>query len=85
MTDKPTEQNPYEHWLSERREACPPAALTDQIMNQVVEFEHRRQGVGWLLLVEQMERRRAVRWAVCGGALAIGVLPYLFLAHVPSF
>ena len=85
MTDKPTEQNPYEHWLAERRDACPPADLSDRVMNQVVELEHRRHSIWWLRLIEQIERRRAARWAVCCVALAIGGLPYLFLAHVPSF
>ena len=85
MTDKPTEQNPYEHWLAERREACPSANLSDQVMKQVVELERRRYDKWWLRLVERIERRRAARWAVCGGALAIGGLPYLFLALVPSF
>ena len=85
MTDKPTDRDPYEHWIAERREACPPADLSDQVMNQVVELERRRRDIWWLLMVEQIERRRAARWALCGAALAIGALPYLFLAHVPSF
>ena len=85
MTDKPSEQKPYEHWLVERREACPPANLSDQIMSQVAKLERQRHDIWWLLLVEQIERRRVARWAVCGGALAIGGLPFLFLAHVAKF
>lgn len=85
MTEKPTEQNPYEYWLAERREIAPPVNLSDQVMTRVMEFDRQRQNVWWLLLVEWIERRRLARWAICGGALAIGGLPYLFLAHVPSF
>ena len=85
MTDKPNGTNPYEYWLAERREACPPASLTDEVMNQVEEFESRRQGIWWLGVVERIERQRAARWGVCVGALAVGSLPYLFLAYVPGF
>lgn len=85
MTDTTSEQNPYEHWLAERRDVSPPVNLTDQIMSQVVDFENHRQSIWWLLLVEQIERSRAARWAICCAALAIGAVPYLVLAHVPSF
>ena len=54
-------------------------------MSQVVDFENHRQSIWWLLLVEQIERSRAARWAICCAALAIGAVPYLVLAHVPSF
>ena len=85
MTDKPSEQNPYEHWLATRREVCPPASLSDEVMSQVAELARQRNDVWWVQLVERIDRRRAARWAVCGGALAIGGLPYLFLFLVPSF
>ena len=83
--DKPREPEPYKHWLAVRREASPRADLTDQIMSQVAEMERQRHGSWWLLLVQQIERRRVARWAVCGGALAVGVLPFLLLAHVAKF
>ena len=85
MTDKLHAQERYEQWLAERREVCPPANMADQIMGQVAEFECQRQGVWWLRLVERIERSRAARWSVCGGALAIGVLPFLLFAYVSSF
>jgi hypothetical protein len=76
MTDKP-----YEQWLADRREVSPPATLPDQIMSQVAELERERRDVWWLRLVQRIERSRAARWVVCGGALAIGALPFVFLAH----
>ena len=77
MTDKP-----YEQWLADRREVSPPATLTDQIMSQVAEVERLRRDIWWLRLVQRIEQSRAARWAVCGGALAIGCLPFVVLAHV---
>ena len=72
----------YENWLAKRREVAPPESLTDQIMNQVMEADLQRRSVWWLHLVHQIERSRAACWAACGGALAIGGLPFLFLARV---
>ena len=80
MTDKP-----YEQWLAECREVSPPATLADQIMNQVASLDRQRRDIWWLRLVQRIERSRAARWAVCGGALAIGGLPFVFLAHVAQF
>ena len=76
MTDQP-----YEQWLAERREVSPPATLADQIMSQVTELERLRRGLWWLRMVQRIEQSRAARWAVCVGALAIGCLPFVFLAH----
>ena len=83
MTDQP-----YEQWLAERREVAPPATLADQIMSQVAELERLRRDVWWLRLVQRIEQSRAARWAVCGGALAIGSLPFVILmraAQLGSF
>ena len=80
MTDKP-----YAQWLAKRRDVSPPATLADQIMCQVAELERQRRDIWWLRLVQRIERLRAARWAVCGGALAIGGLPFVFLAHVARF
>jgi hypothetical protein len=77
MTDRP-----YEQWLAERREVSPPATLADQIMSQVAELECQRRDIWWLRVVQRIEQSRAARWAVCGGALAIGSLPFVFLARV---
>ena len=76
MTD-----TPYEKWLAERRELSPPATLTDQIMSQVVDLEHQRRTLWWLRAIQRIEQSRAARWAVCGGALAVGCLPFVFLAR----
>jgi hypothetical protein len=78
-------ENPYEQWLAKCREASAPAALADRIMSQVANMEHQRRSLLWLRLVQWIERSRASRWAVCGGALAIGSLPFVFLAHVAQF
>ena len=75
----------YEKWLAERRDVSPPATLADQIMSQVSELERQRRDIWWLRLVWRIERSRAARWAVCGGALAVGCLPFVFLAHVAKF
>jgi hypothetical protein len=77
MTDKP-----YEQWLAKRRNDSPPASLADQIMSQVVNFDGRRRDIWWLRLILRIEHSRAARWALCGGALAIGGLPFVFLAYV---
>ena len=75
----------YSQWLAERRELFPPPTFTDQIMNQVVELERRRQSIWWLRLIQRVEHSRTGRWAVCGGALAVGSLPFVFLAQVAQF
>jgi hypothetical protein len=72
---------PYEKWLAERREVSPPATLADQIMSQVAELERQRRDIWWLRVVQRTEQSRAARWAVCGGALAIGCLPFVFLVR----
>ena len=77
MTDRP-----YEKWLAERREVSPRAPLADQIMSQVAELECQCRDLWWLRVVQRIEQSRAARWAVCGGALAIGCLPFVFLARV---
>lgn len=76
MTD-----NPYDQWLAERRSVSPPSSMADQIMSQLAEVERIRRNVWWLQLVQRIERSRAARWAVCAGALAIGCLPFVFLAR----
>jgi hypothetical protein len=60
-------------------------ALVDQIMSQVANLEQQRQAIWWLRLIQSIEHWRAARWAVCGGALAIGGLPFVFLAYVAQF
>ena len=77
MTD-----SPYEKWLAERRERSPPATLTDQIMSQVVDLERQRRNLWWLRVIQLIEQSRAARWTVCGGALAVGCLPFVVLASV---
>jgi hypothetical protein len=72
---------PYEQWLMERREVAPPAVMADQIMNQVANMDRQRRDIWWLYLVWRIERSRAVRWAVYGGAVAVGVLPFVLLAR----
>jgi len=74
--------DPYEQWLTERRSVSPSPELSNQVMSRVVELEQQRQAVWWLRLVQQIEHSRACRWAVCSGALAIGALPFVFLAYV---
>ena len=76
MTD-----SPYEQWLAERRQDSPSATLADQIMSQAANLERQRQDVWWLRLVQRIERSRGARWAVCGAALAIGALPFVFFVH----
>ena len=77
MTD-----DPYSRWLAERRELSAPANMTDQIMRQVAELERQRRDIWWLRLAQRIEQSRPARWGVCGGALAIGGLPFVFLAYV---
>jgi hypothetical protein len=85
MTDKLDGQKPYERWLAECREVSPSATLADQVMSQVVDFEHQRRNIWWLRLIQRIEHSRAARWTVCSGALAIGGSPFVFLAHVAKF
>ena len=76
MTEKP-----YEQWLAERREVAPPATLADQIMSHVANMDRQRRELWRLRVVQRIEQSRAARWAMCGGALAIGCLPFFFLAR----
>jgi hypothetical protein len=79
---------PYEEWLAERRKVSPPATLADQIMSQVTDLERQRRGLLWLRMVQIIEQSRAARWTVCGGALAVGSLPFVVLlraAQLGSF
>ena len=78
-------ENPYEQWLAKCREVSTPAALADRIMCQVARMEHQRRSLWWLRVVQRIERSRASRWAACGGALAVGCVPFVFLAHVAQF
>ena len=78
-------ENPYDEWLAKCREASAPAALAERIMSQVANMEHQRQSLLWLRLVQRIERSRASRWAACSAALAVGCLPFVFLAHVAQF
>ena len=80
MTDEP-----YEQWLAKRRNVSPPVSFADQIMCQVANLERQRQDIWWLRLTQRIEHSRAALWAVCGGALAIGGLPFFFLAYVAQF
>ena len=73
--------NPYEKWLAEHREVSPPTTLADQIMSQVAELERQRHDLWWLHVVQRIEQSRVARWTVCGGALAIGCLPFVCFAH----
>ena len=84
MTNELPAPEQYERWLAERREVGPSSSLADQIMTQVAELERQSQDNRWLRLAQQIERSRSTRWSVCAGALAIGCLPFLFLAYVPS-
>lgn len=79
MTDKS-----YERWLAKRRNVSVPATLADHIMGQVANIERQRRDIWWLRLVWRIECSRAARWAVCGGALVIGGLPFVFLVHAAS-
>lgn len=76
---------PYEQWLAECREVSPPSALADQVMSRVAALERERQDVWWLRWVQLIERSRTARWAAYSGALAVGVFPFVFLAHVAKF
>ena len=71
--------SPYEKWLAEHRKVSPPAILTDQIMGQVAELECQRRDLWWIRVVQRIEQSWASRWAVCGGALAVGCVPFVLL------
>jgi len=78
-------ENPYEQWLANCREVSAPAALADRIMSHVAKMEHQRRSLWWLRVIQRIERSRVSRWAACGGALAVGCGPFVFLAHVAQF
>ena len=75
----------YEEWLAQARNVAPSAPLADQIMIQVANVERQRRVIWWMRLIQMIERSRAARMAVWGGALAIGGLPFVFLAYVAQF
>lgn len=76
---------PYEQWLAKCREVTAPSTMADQIVSQVANLERQRQAIWWFRLIQLIEHSRPARWAVCGGALAIGGLPFVFLAYVAQF
>jgi hypothetical protein len=78
-------ENPYDEWLAKCREVSPPAAWADRIMSQVATMEQQRRSLWWLRLIQRIERSKASRWAACGAALAVGCVPFVFLAHVAQF
>ena len=85
MTDNNSHHERYEQWLAKCREVDSPDELADQIMAQIVALDCKRRRSLWLRVVHQIERSRVTRWSVCGGALAIGGLPFFVLAHVTTF
>ena len=52
---------------------------------KLMELERQRQSIWWLRLAQHVENSRAGRWSVCGGALAMGSVPFVFLAYVAKF
>jgi hypothetical protein len=78
-------ENPYDQWLAKCREAAAPPTLADRIMSEITNMEQQRRSLLWLRLVQRIERSRASRWAVCGGAGTIGTLPFVFLARIARF
>ena len=75
----------YRQWLAQRRELAEPADLADGIMSRVTDVKADVQKAWWLRLAEQIEQSWPARWAAYSGALAVGSLPFLFLAHVAKF
>ena len=75
-------ENPYDHWLAKCRETTPPTTLADRIMSQVVTMDAQCRSLWWVRVLQQIERSRASRWALCAAALAVGCLPFVFLLHV---
>jgi hypothetical protein len=71
----------YEQWLAERRSVSPPSTLANEIMSQVAELERQRRALWWMCMVQRIEQSRAACLAVCSGALAVGCLPFIFLAR----
>lgn len=85
MTENKPAHTHYDQWLAERRDVRPPSGLAEQVMSRVVELDCERRSIWWVRLVQRIECSRAARWSVCGGALAIGCLPFFFFARVASF
>jgi len=85
MTDESCEQETYQRWLLKHRDAAPPSSLTDQVMASVADLESEHRVILWLSLVQRIQHLRVARWAMCSIALAIGSVPFLFLAYVAEF
>lgn len=75
----------YNQWLAQRRQEVPPPTLANEIMQRVGDLEQHRQASWSLRLMQCVEHSRAGRWAACGAALAVGSVPFLFLAYVAQF
>ncbi len=75
----------YNEWLAQRRQELPPPTLSDQIMQRVGEMERHQHAVWWLRLMQRVEHSWVSRWAVCGVALVVGSVPFLYLAYVAQF
>lgn len=85
MTNNSVEPDGFRQWIASRRDVQPPEHLSDQIMRRVREGQSLQREVAWLRLVHRIERSRLARCCVCSGALAVGGIPFLFLAYVAKF
>ena len=73
---------PYEQWRYGRRMESVSEDFSNQVMTRIAALEHQRYSILWIRCIETIENSRALQWAVCSGALAVGAVPFFFLAYV---
>ena len=70
----------YEEWLADRRSALPSPDLAERLMEAVEQRATRR--IGAVRLADRMNESKLARFAACTTALAVGSLPFFFVAYV---
>ena len=77
-----TDEELYRSWLQHRRDRRPDSDLSDRIMASVSKTEMTRRVSRLLALVMWIDRSGIRRLTACLVALAVGSLPFVYLAYI---
>ena len=83
MTNRPPNQL-YKKWINERRHVVVDASLVPNIMRQVNQTTDSVEESWWSRLFQRMEESWTARCVACGGALAVGCVPFILAVQVAS-
>ena len=70
----------YEAWLNNRREAEPAPELTDRIMDAI--SEPSAAVVSSSRFASRINGSSFTRWSACTAAFVVGCMPFMFVAYV---